>query len=109
LSGIRWGMIDVPAPYLDPRHIYGPEARYITDWIKDQIGYDTLIDPALRELSVDINHDDQTISVRPTNLTWFHSRVGRAAMSVVGKMRGELWFPEFATEPHLKLIEGGAS
>lgn len=95
-------------PYLDPRQVYGPEARFIVDWIKEQTGYDTLIDPTLRDTSVDIDHENKTIKVRPTNLTWFHSRVGRAGMSIIGKLRDEIWFPEFETEPHLKLIQGGA-
>lgn len=101
----------MPAPYLDPQGLYGrPEVKYIVDWIKNQIGYDTIIDPTLTDASADANHDDGTIGLRPPCcLTCFHSRAGRMALTIIGKRRGELWFPEFSDEPHLRLINGGAS
>lgn len=100
----------MPAPFLDPSAL-GGEAGYIAGWIKDELGYECLIDPALGGVSVDVNHDTHEIRVRPCDPVWFHSRAGRAAMRIIGKMRGELWFPESfeAPKPHLRLINGGAS
>lgn len=100
----------MPVPRLDPRDLYGPEARYLVDWINDELGYDTIIDPTLLDRSVKV--DDETGEIRlrpPRNTAWFHSLAGRAGMTIIGKLRGELWFPEFSREPHLQLIEGGAS
>lgn len=98
----------MPAPYFDPS-VLGGAASYVTSWIRDQVGYDVGIDPTLPPGTSGIVDDKaERITVGVCCEALFHSRAGRAALNVIGLRRGELWFPEFIAEPHLRLIEGGA-